>query len=38
MFSNSIFLGLMENYDETAAVLISGAIVTREDVGSPEVF
>ena len=38
MFSNSICLGLMENYDESAAVVISAVFVTREHVYSPKVF
>ena len=38
MFSNLIFLGLMENFDESAAVLISAVIVTSEHVDSPKVF
>ena len=32
MFSNSICLGLMENLDESAAVLIWAVFVTREPV------
>ena len=32
MFSNSILFGLIENYDQSAAVLISAVSLTREDV------
>ena len=38
MFSNSICLGLIENEDESAAVLISGVFVTGEHADSPKVF
>ena len=38
MFSNSVCLGLMENSDESAAVMISAVFVTREHVDSPKVF
>ena len=38
MFSNSFFRGLMENYDESAAVLISPVFVSREHIESPKVF
>ena len=38
MFSNIVCLGLMENYDESASVLISAVTVTREDVHSLKVF
>ena len=34
MFSNSICLGIMENYDEGAAVLISAVFVTHQHVDS----
>ena len=36
-FSNSIFLSLMEYYDESAAVLISAVFLTREHFDSPNV-
>ena len=38
MFSNSIWLGLMERSDESSAVQISAVIVTREHVDFPRVF
>ena len=38
MFSNSICHGLMENSDESAAVLISAVFVTREHDDSPQLF
>ena len=38
MFSISICLGVMENEDESDAVLISAVIVTREHVDFPKVF
>ena len=38
MFCNSVSLGIMENYDESAAMLISAVFLTREDVDSPKVF
>ena len=38
MFSNSIICGLMENYDESAAVLILPVFVSREHIESPKVF
>ena len=38
MISNWTFLGLIEKWDESAAVLISGVFVTSETVDSPKVF
>ena len=38
MFSNSISLSLMENFNESAAVLTSAVFVTSDDVDSPKVF
>ena len=38
MFCNSTCLGLIENYDESAAMLISAVIFTSENVDSPKVF
>ena len=38
MFSNSICLGIMGNYCESAAVLISAVSVTPEHLDSPKVF
>ena len=38
MFPNSICVGLMENYDESAAVVISALFVNRENVDSQKVF
>ena len=38
MLFNSIALDLMENYDESAAMLISAVIVSRENVDSAKVF
>ena len=36
--SNSIYLAIMENYDESYAVLISAVFHTHENVDSPKVF
>ena len=38
MFSNLICLGLMENKDESAAVLISAVFLTSEAFDSEKVF
>ena len=38
MLSNSICLGLMENKDESAAVLISAVFLTSEAFDSEKVF
>ena len=38
LFFNLICLGLMENWDESATMLISAVIVAREHVESPKVF
>ena len=38
MFPNSIYLGLIENYDESAAALISAVFGTHKLVDSPKVF
>ena len=38
MFPNSICFGLIENWDKSAAALISAVFVTREHVNSPKVF
>ena len=38
MFSNWICVGLMENYDVSASVLISAVNATREHVVSSKVF
>ena len=38
MFSNSICCGLMENKDESAAVLISEMFITSEQGDSVKVF
>ena len=38
MFSNSICLGIMESYNESAAVLISELFVTHQHVDSWKMF
>ena len=38
MFSNSVYLGLMKNYDESAGALISAVIFSRENLDSRKVF
>ena len=38
MFSNSISIGIIKNYGQSAAVLISAVFLTREHVDSPKVF
>ena len=38
MFSNWIYLPLMENYDVNASVLISAVTATREHVDYPKVI
>ena len=37
-FSNSVCLALIENEDESAAVLVLAVFITREHVDSPKVF
>ena len=38
MFSNSMFRGLLENYDESASELILPVFVNSEHIDSPKVF
>ena len=38
IFTNSICLCIIENYDQSAAFLISAVFLTREHVDSPKVF